>query len=409
MRRSKVCGGHSLRSCRLATALFVLAVLVLPAGAWALDPPELYMDDEGDEMYDGDFLQVYSPGGPGDFQIQYAFAEHEDFDTLWCDTGWFSSGFHPNVAWSLPATMDETYEYDPCPALDVGTYNWRARWRNSEFEETAWSDATFTYLGEEPTVDPPPPPASPPPPPTACCGGYAEGHVFGGWWTEAAVNGVTLRGTRSTIYVDYISLGDRHLTCTSAHRVVIEKYASGNKLGLIQAGAIRTACGSTDCGDSSGTRSYVEYKPLTSSRADFVCILYPSHQHGTTKKYAVLRSSNCADCWFARINGTQVGSVYDLDFEKGDIAGATSEFDYSYSTSRNQASRIRWGQAKTGQTPWQRTGGTCCDMTWITISAPNVCSNTDNHYVFGAPFNQANGWFVRRWVQNGTPNHESCD
>jgi hypothetical protein len=361
-----------------------------------------------DSAYAGTVVEIEGPASTaGEFRLQYS--DNEDFaSSIVCDTGWLDSGVAPNIVWDLPETMDPLYDPYACDDLVIGTYAVRAQFRPAgTYEESMWTEPIiFDYSEFVPHEDDFDEDAN------------IQGSgipVFGGWYTNSDVSGINLRGTRATLKLKYAYIGNPNSNCASTHRVVLERHPQGpsGPEGLIQAGIIRSRLCS-DCGISSNTESFIEWKPVGGS---FVCDLVASHTVDQAKKYAVLKyhdQGTCQGCYVARINGSQIGSIHTLGtatdgFDKADFAGATSEYGTSFSTAQGQISRVRWGKKASEDTPWQRTSQAyCCGQTWTTISAPDECRNSDDHYVFAKPYNHNNGWFVRRWVENGAPNDDSC-
>jgi hypothetical protein len=369
--------------------------------------PELTIPDFA---YSGSVASVDNPDEEtGDYRIQYS--DNEDFTaSIVCDTGWFGSGVNSVVSWELPQTMDPVYDPTPCDDLPIGTYAVRAKFRHTNtLEESLWMEPQVFDYAE---IAPPPDELD------IDVGAQATpAGIFGGWWTTLDGNGVNVRGTRATILLKYALIGNpnANFNCISTHRVDMEQWTSDlSKFGLIQAGVTNSRCG--DCGANGGPYSFVEYKAVNASTT-YTCEIYSAHSVDTAKKYAVLKyhdQGTCTGCYIARINGSQVGQIHALGtvhdgFDKADFAGATSEYSATYSTAQGQSSRVRWGKKLSNETPWQRTSQAyCCGQTWTTISDPDECSNTDDHYVFAEPYNHNNGWFVKRWVTNGAPNDDSC-
>jgi hypothetical protein len=310
--------------------------------------------------------------------------------------------------------MDDSYNPDSCDDLDIDAYRIRVKYRHEgSTEESIWSEeAAFDFVGLSEQAEAVGDPNPLPNPPSIQSTTYAP---LGGWWTVASVNGVTLRGARASIYLTELALGS--LASVATARIVVEQY-DGSAAGLVQAGVTDTASGAR-CGNIDGPEKFAEWKTVSPTSA-YVCDFYGDHDFGTEKKYAVQRTSQCTGCWVVKINGSQVGSVHNLgtgydDFSEADQAGATGEFDIGFDdASYGQKLLARWGKRTGADTPWQRTNETCptppaaCSSTWVTISAPNVCDNTDDHYKFPSVFKQTNGWAVRRWARDGSPNHDSC-
>lgn len=220
--------------------------------------------------------------------------------------------------------------------------------------------------------------------PTAAAAG------FGGWTVSTASAGTAIQGLRSSITrgPSAWQVGSQPLILM---RVTVQSN-NGSAVGLIQAGLGRTnATTQMDhCGVRTVVTSYVEYKPMFNG-INYVCEWGAAHDVNVSKKYSVAHTSQCAGCWTAFIDGvakvqmnlsTPAGGAFVVD-----AGGATGETNAS--SYLGEYMQAEYGPAVSGATPWQRSTNTCCSgTTWVTISVPAGCQNTDDHWWFNVPFGQ---------------------